>query len=444
MDVIAINTVIIGGGHAGVNLACMLELERPGEEYTILERSGALLVKWRNSRWEGFQLNTPAKFANLYGQSDERPDWLLDRPLDQDIDGWDTHIDKLKIKHKLHSNVVQVTCDDENMTFSTIVQETNQDDGTKRNTLYKSKNVVVCNGMFDVPKVPKSLADDLSSCSSSIKQHIPAGFQFQDLAPGNILVVGSAQSGVQISDLLLRNCPKAKIYLCTSAVPGCPRSFQGKDLFEWLEEIKFLTMPRAALDGMPPEKAEAMRYGKAPVTGPFKDISPFSLHRQGVTLLGTLAGVEQNDGDGVTFRMKENRAENLKVGFGGYHNFMGVLKKFADQPDAPDADEWSNIEDELLNENGPLSLDSSKADARIGNVIWCTGWSNDFSWLQVDNIQADMDVKTKVPDVIVSKTQTRGLFYCGFPWIGTLQSVNLVNFNHDAKVILEHLRTNEK
>lgn len=46
-EVVNVNTVIIGGGHAGVNLACMLHLNNKEDDsdYIVLERTDSLLNK---------------------------------------------------------------------------------------------------------------------------------------------------------------------------------------------------------------------------------------------------------------------------------------------------------------------------------------------------------------------------------------------------------------
>ena len=77
-----VNTLIVGGGHCGVNLACMIELDRGDDvDYLVVERAGELLDKWRRRRWDHFQINTPVRCSRLHGQADGREDWLLDRPI---------------------------------------------------------------------------------------------------------------------------------------------------------------------------------------------------------------------------------------------------------------------------------------------------------------------------------------------------------------------------
>lgn len=451
---IAKNTIIVGGGHAGVNLACMLELERPNEDYLLLERATSLLPKWRESRWQGFQLNTPVKYGRLYGQTNDkahREDTLLDRPIQEDIEYWDDHIKNMGICHKLQTNVLQVTKEDTGDAdglFHVLVE----DGSTGEQVQYTGKNLVVCNGMFDKPKTPGNLQEQLAASTSTIKSHLPAGFEFKNLQPGNTLIVGSGQTGVQLADLLVEhfannnnnNSDAPKIYLCTSGVPGCPRTILGKDLFDWLDEMQFLSMPRAALAKVPPEQAKAMKYATSPVTGPTKDITPFSLHRKGVVILGGLQSITGSESDHTVFQLKLNRSDNLKSCLVGHDKVKKMIEEHIrkinpGQSDISSAPEWSDPEVELLEGTGPSTL-SAKSDS-ITNIIWCTGWSNDFTWL-TNHLPAaleDMDPIAQHPDTICSPT-VKGLFYLGFPWIGTLQSANLVKFDHDANVVMEHLK----
>src|SRR5215470_13721645 len=52
-----IDTVIVGGGQAG--LALSYYLKRQGREHVVLERASAVADAWRNQRWDSFTLVTP-------------------------------------------------------------------------------------------------------------------------------------------------------------------------------------------------------------------------------------------------------------------------------------------------------------------------------------------------------------------------------------------------
>jgi cation diffusion facilitator CzcD-associated flavoprotein CzcO len=146
----------------------------------------------------------------LHGQkqNDERDDWLLDRPLQDDLSRWDSHIASLKIADhaKLHSNVVSVAPQPDG-TFQTSVsvgEEGGMEEPTIT-TVYTSKNVVACNGCFDTNITPKDLAAQMPD---SIQQHTSGGFRLRDLKPGNVMIVGSSQSGCQIANILLDEPPQ--------------------------------------------------------------------------------------------------------------------------------------------------------------------------------------------------------------------------------------------
>ena len=57
MNTVRTNTVIIGGGQAG--LAISYYLRQEGREHIILERAPAVANAWRNQRWDSFTLVTP-------------------------------------------------------------------------------------------------------------------------------------------------------------------------------------------------------------------------------------------------------------------------------------------------------------------------------------------------------------------------------------------------
>ena len=52
-----INTVIVGGGQAG--LAMSYYLKQKGREHVVLDRAPTVTNAWRNERWDSFTLVTP-------------------------------------------------------------------------------------------------------------------------------------------------------------------------------------------------------------------------------------------------------------------------------------------------------------------------------------------------------------------------------------------------
>ena len=52
-----IDTVIVGGGQAGLSLSYYLT--QAGHEHIVLEKSSQVADAWRNRRWDSFTLITP-------------------------------------------------------------------------------------------------------------------------------------------------------------------------------------------------------------------------------------------------------------------------------------------------------------------------------------------------------------------------------------------------
>src|SRR6516164_168955 len=52
-----INTVIVGGGQAGLAISYYLQQQR--RDHVVLERAPAVANAWRNQRWDSFTLVTP-------------------------------------------------------------------------------------------------------------------------------------------------------------------------------------------------------------------------------------------------------------------------------------------------------------------------------------------------------------------------------------------------
>ena len=67
----AIDTVVIGAGHAG--LAVSRLLTDAGRDHVVLER-GRVGERWRSERWDSLHLLTPSWMTRLPGQPYDGPD----------------------------------------------------------------------------------------------------------------------------------------------------------------------------------------------------------------------------------------------------------------------------------------------------------------------------------------------------------------------------------
>jgi putative flavoprotein involved in K+ transport len=60
-----IDTLVVGGGQAGLSISYYLSQER--REHVVLERAPAVANAWRNQRWDSFTLVTPNFQVRMLG-----------------------------------------------------------------------------------------------------------------------------------------------------------------------------------------------------------------------------------------------------------------------------------------------------------------------------------------------------------------------------------------
>eukprot|EP00756_Hemistasia_phaeocysticola_P037716 Hpha_TRINITY_DN16715_c0_g1::TRINITY_DN16715_c0_g1_i1::g.76202::m.76202/K07222/K07222; putative flavoprotein involved in K+ transport len=420
-----VNTIIIGGGHCGTNLACILSSQEK-TDYVVLEK-GKVFDQWKNHRWEGFQLNTPLAYSMLYGEKPEQDPRAMARPLAEDIGRWEKHLSSTGVRERLRENCTVVKC----VKLPDGLLETTVECADGGPTTYVSHNVVCCTGTYHVRRIHPCA----EKVPSGVKQF--QGLEFKgesQLNPGGVLVVGGGQTGIQLADILSKK--GRDVYECLSMVPGTVRSWRGEDVFFWMDRIKFTVMPKEALDGMPPEGAKGMRYGHIPITGSSYPISHHSLHRQGVKLLGSLESIE---GDKIV--LKGNRQQCVGLALESYKKLPGMCEEYVrGHPEEKfgeivDEDEWVPVP-ELSESPGPLEL--SFQTTGITNIIWAMGSRPGLDWIQIEGVKEDFDPVSKMPHRMESPVP--GLFFSGFPWLRTVMSHNVLGFTADQLLLADMLR----
>src|SRR5262249_20295358 len=138
-------------------------------------------------------------------------------------------------------------------------------------------------GLYQTPKIPAFSA----GFPAAVRQiHSDAYWNPQELLPGAVLVVGSAQSGAQIAEELYE--AGRKVYLAVGRAGRTPRRYRGKDANWWLEKLGHYDQ---TADQLPSPRARFA--GKAAISGT-KGGHTLNLHqfaRDGVVLLGHLQSV---------------------------------------------------------------------------------------------------------------------------------------------------------
>ena len=409
----SLNTVIVGGGQAGLSVS--YHLTRQGRDHVVFEQADRPAEAWRNHRWDSFTLNTPNWQSQLPGaeyQGDD-PDGFMSRNeivayLEQFVKRWHlpvrfrTRVDRVERNERWGSYLVR-----------------SQDGAT-----ILARNVVVATGLYQTPKIPAFSGD----FPADIRQlHSDAYRNPQGLQPGAVLVVGSAQSGAQIAEEL--NEVGRKVYLAVGRAGRVPRRYRGRDANWWSDKIGLYERTVEALSS-PKEKFA----GKALISGT-KGGHTLNLHqfaRDGVILLGHLQGVRNGK-----IILASDLHENLAKADQHEAEFTRAVDAYVAKTGIVVPEETLPI----LRHGFDLPV-LSELDIRaagITNVIWATSYRFDFSFVKLPILDGD-----GYPIQKRGVSEYPGLFFVGLPWLHNAKSGLIYGVGEDAAYIAERIALNER
>jgi putative flavoprotein involved in K+ transport len=410
-----IDAVIIGAGQSG--LAASWHLTRRGLDHIVFER-GRVGESWRSQRWDSFALNTPTWFNRLPGE----PDDLAPRDAFLTRDAWIDHL--------------QAYADGQTMPIRTSTAVTSVDVGQRSDTFLVSitgegaadaietRHVIVASGAQVVPKVPALSA----ALPSWVHQLHTADYRAPAaLASGAVLVVGSAQSGVQVAEDLLD--AGRTVYLCTSPVGRFRRRVRGRDILEWLVDAGFYEVT--------PEQLPDPRMQFAPIpqisgVGPYgHTVSLQSLADRGARLLGRPVGVE---GDRVL--LDDSLGANIALGDRVSAEFNalveGGLRDAGVAPPPLEPDPADEPHPDPMSVHGSAALDLEASG--VSTVIWATGFDGDFGFLRVPVIDDH-----GLPTHDRGAAPITGIHFLGLRWMTRRRSGLISGADADAVALADRI-----
>lgn len=409
-----LGAVVIGGGQAG--LAASFHLTRHGIDHTVLER-GEVAHSWRSQRWDSFVLNTPNWMNRLPGEADaiEPRDAFLTR--DAYAARLQAYADEHRLPVRTGLEVTAVAAGPREDAFNVSAE------GGERLDI-ETRSVIVASGVQRVPKVPSiagSLPDGIRQLHSADYRR-PA-----DLPTGAVLIIGSAQSGMQIAEDLLD--AGRTVYLCTSAVGRLRRRFRGRDTMEWLVDSGFYDVSLERLAD------PQVRFAAQPNTsgvGRFgHTISLQAFAERGVILLGRPTAIEGDRllladtvGANIAFGDRRSAEFNAMVEDGIRAAGLVAPPLEPDPADVPHPDPMS------VRSPAQLDLDA----AGVGSVVWATGFRGDLGYLGVPARDED-----GVPVHARGVSNVPGIYFLGFPWLATRKSGIILGVGEDAAFIADRV-----
>jgi putative flavoprotein involved in K+ transport len=223
-DQAALDVIVVGAGQAG--LALGHHLARRNADFLLLDSGTEIGHSWRN-RWDSLRLFSPARYDSLPGMPFPAPSDDYHPSKDDVADYLQAYVERFSLPVRLNAPVVRLHREDDVFAVTTATE-----------TL-RARQVVVATGPFQTPYVP-ALRDDLDALVPQLHSaeyrnpaQLPAG--------GRVLVVGAANSGLQIAAELAEHC--AVTVAVGAEPPELPQRILGRDLFFWLSTVGFFTLP---------------------------------------------------------------------------------------------------------------------------------------------------------------------------------------------------------
>lgn len=412
------DVIIIGAGHGGLSVSYFLKEQNVNH---IVFEKGKIGDSWRSQRWDSFTLNTPNRISMLPGDTYEGdfPEGFMHR--DEFVKYLTGYAKRNQLPVNEEINVTSVKLNNNGFFEINFNNKNGQE-------IFLCRQLVLACGIMSSPKTPaisRAFPDDILQLhAASYKNHTM-------LPEGSVLVVGSGQSGCQITEDLLT--AGRKVYLATSKVGRFPRRYRGKDILEWAVLTKFFDAPTETITDPNILKAPQPQVSGIGRLG--HTVSLQDLHRQGAFILGHLEKVTGND---VEF--SKNAADHVRFADETSENIKNMIDDFiqknnieckdreedpADLPD-PSASCVEPVQSLNLKEN------------KITTVIWTTGFTSDFSW-----ISPSVTNEKGVPVHTNGISPVKGIYFIGFPWLRTRKSGIVFGMNEDAHYIAENIIRNK-
>ncbi len=392
-----VETLIVGGGQAGLTMSHMLS--QRGRAHLVLER-GRIAERWRSERWDGLRFQFPNWSVRL-------PDWPFPHA---DPHGFATSaeiVDYLEAyARKIRAAVrcgVTVTALRKDGFREGYIAETSAGP-------IKAEHVVIASGPYQKPFVP-----DLSVDQHDLLQIHASSYKApSEIPPGAVLIVGSGASGAKIAEELVR--AGRQVYLSAGRHKRMPRRYRGHDLIWWLATMGLDQTPVAERGPDSTLPLITGAYG-----GHTVDFREFAF--RGMILVGRLQSIKKQ-----TICFAGDLPESLALGDAAYANFLDRVDAYIQQhgmnlPPEPDARSRHPDPPCVTAPVRQLDIHSIK----LRSLIWATGYRYDFSWIDLPVLDAR---GTPIHDRGVASLP--GIYFLGLPWLSKMNSSFLSGVGDDA------------
>ncbi len=398
--------VVIGGGQAGLSVAACLQ--RRGIRPVVLERH-RIGHAWQQQRWDSFCLVTPNWQCRL-------PDFPYDG---SDPEGF---MGRSEIVAYLRRFAAQIQPDvREGVSVSRLLRHGRGYRLFTSEGELEADQVVVATGGYHRPRrhpqaerLPTTLLQ-LDARQYRNPEQLPAGA---------VLVVGSGQSGAQIAEDL--HLAGRRVHLSVGSAPRSPRRYRGKDVVDWLDRMGYYAMPIGEHADPRAVRGKTNHYLTGRDGGREIDLRQRAL--QGMVLHGRLLEL---GGDHIRFA--DDLTSNLDQADAVYSRIRTSIDSWISREgiEAPEEPAYSPCWEPAPGHPTHLNL----GDEGLAAVIWCTGYSSDFGWIDVPVFDG-----SGAPAHERGISPSPGLYFLGLPWLHTWGSGRFCGIGEDADYLAEAIR----
>ncbi len=404
------DVIVIGAGQAGLAISYLLTQHKI--KHIVFEKN-TVGSSWEHQRWDSFKLNTPNWMNLLPGEN---------LATERDKDAFITHLEFLNQLSEYvrtndlpvveHTEIVRLAQDSSSKLYFTVAQT-----ATQEKTWY-SRQIVIASGLMNTSKIPE-LAQNLPK---NIQQLHSLDYKNPtQLKSRNILIVGNGQTGCQLAEEL---CEQRTVFLATAKVGRSPRRYLGRDMMDWMNlmgHMDYSSQEFQEQGDQPPTQPQVSG------TGPYgHTISLQSLRKRGTTLVGRLYNIDNeylyfDDSTTANIDFADQFSAQLKKQVDTYVHAQSLDWKPTeeiDYADLPDTQQHSPTT------NSRLALNE------IDTIIWATGFTSNFDWIQLPIVDINRNPIHKN-----GISPLKGVYFMGFPWLRKRKSGIIYGVAEDAQAI---------
>ena len=390
--------LIIGGGQAGLSMSYCLK--QRGIDHLVFEKN-RIGEAWRSQRWDSFCLVTPNWQCQLPG---------FDYP-GNDPNGFmrkEEIVAYIEAYAKSFNPPLR-----EGVTVNRLRRhESGRFEVSTSIGDFTSDQVVIAVGGYHTATIPR-IAEKFPA---HIMQMHSSAYKNPDLLPeGEVLVVGSGQSGCQIAEDL--HLAGRKVHLAIGGAPRTARRYRGRDVVDWLHDMGYYNMPVHEHPLKERVRAKANHYVTGRDGGRDIDLRKFAL--EGMQLYGRL----QNYDHGVV-----NFADDLQQNLDNADRVSESIKDTIDKFIASKGIE-APVEERYkpLWQPAPGTRQLDLQTHNITTVIWSMGFRTDYGWIDLPLFDG-----RGYPSHQRGVTTIPGIYFLGLPWQYTWGSGRFSGVKQDA------------